>query len=129
MIRRRCDGSGIRVPGLWFLYARATRQGTAADQPELEDRVGTCSSRRFRSSGHRVSWLLTLPGVGLTLAVVIALEVGDVTRFATAEKLASYAGTTPRVHASGGGPDSVPRAPTSTATSSGPTSKRRTRSV
>jgi transposase len=46
--------------------------------------------------------LLTLPGVGLTLAVVIALEVGDVTRFATAEKLASYAGTTPRVHASGG---------------------------
>src|SRR5262249_35405760 len=29
-------------------------------------------------------------------------EVGDVTRFATAEKLAGYAGTTPRVHASGG---------------------------
>ena len=45
---------------------------------------------------------LTVPGVGLTLAVVIALEVGDVARFATAEKLAGYAGTTPRVHASGG---------------------------
>src|SRR5262249_11944941 len=45
---------------------------------------------------------LTLPGVGLTLAVVIALEVGDVTRVATAGKLASYAGTPPRVHASGG---------------------------
>jgi transposase len=49
-----------------------------------------------------IQQLLTLPGVGLTLAVVIALEVGDVTRFATAERLASYAGTTPRVHASGG---------------------------
>jgi transposase len=49
-----------------------------------------------------IQQLLTLPGVGLTLAVVIALEVGDVTRFATAEKLAAYAGTTPRVHASGG---------------------------
>src|SRR5215470_16889827 len=49
-----------------------------------------------------IQWLLTLPGVGLTLAVVIALEVGDVARFATAEKLAGYAGTTPRVHASGG---------------------------
>jgi transposase len=36
------------------------------------------------------------------LAVVIALEVGSVARFATAEKLAAYAGTTPRVHASGG---------------------------
>ena len=46
--------------------------------------------------------LLTLPGVGLTLAVVIALEVGDVARFPTAEKLAAYAGATPRVHASGG---------------------------
>ena len=40
--------------------------------------------------------------MGLTLAVVIALEVRDVARLATAEKLASYAGTTPRVHASGG---------------------------
>jgi transposase len=49
-----------------------------------------------------IQQLLTLPGVGLTLAVVIALEVGDVRRFATAEKLAGYAGTTPRVHASGG---------------------------
>lgn len=49
-----------------------------------------------------IQQLLTLPGVGLTLAVVIALEVGDVTRFATAEKLAAYAGTTPRIHASGG---------------------------
>jgi transposase len=49
-----------------------------------------------------IQWLLTLPGVGLTLAVVIALEVGEVARFATAEKLAGYAGTTPRVHASGG---------------------------
>jgi transposase len=49
-----------------------------------------------------IQWLLTLPGVGLTLAVVIALEVGDVARFATAEKLAAYAGSTPRIHASGG---------------------------
>jgi transposase len=49
-----------------------------------------------------IQLLMTLPGVGLTLAVVIALEVGDVTRFVTAEKLAAYAGTTPRVHASGG---------------------------
>ena len=35
------------------------------------------------------------------LAVVIALEIGDVTRFPTAEKLARYAGCTCRVHASG----------------------------
>jgi hypothetical protein len=46
--------------------------------------------------------LMTLPGVGLTLAVVIALEIGAVTRFPTAEKLARDAGCTCRVHATGG---------------------------
>jgi transposase len=49
-----------------------------------------------------VALLRTIPGVGPTLAVVIALEVGDIARFATAAKLAAYAGTTPRVQASGG---------------------------
>jgi transposase len=49
-----------------------------------------------------MQWLLTLPGVGVILAATIALEIGDVRRFACAERLASYAGTTPRVHASGG---------------------------
>jgi transposase len=48
-----------------------------------------------------IQLLTTVPGNGLTLAVVIALEIGDVTRFPTAEKLASYAGCTCRVHASG----------------------------
>ena len=49
-----------------------------------------------------IQLLMTVRGVGLILAVVIALEVGNVARFATAEKLAAYAGTTPRVHSSGG---------------------------
>jgi transposase len=44
----------------------------------------------------------TLPGVGLILGVVLALEIGDIQRFRCAEHLASYAGTVPRVHASGG---------------------------
>ncbi len=44
----------------------------------------------------------TLPGVGLILASVIVLELGDVSRFPSADRLASYAGTTPRVHSSGG---------------------------
>jgi len=44
----------------------------------------------------------TLPGIGTILSAVIVLEIGTVRRFASAERLASYAGTTPRVHASGG---------------------------
>ena len=39
--------------------------------------------------------------VGLILAATIALEIGEVSRFASHEHLTSYAGTTPRVHASG----------------------------
>jgi transposase len=46
--------------------------------------------------------LMTLPGVGPILGAAMALEIGDVRRFASAERLASYAGTTPRVKSSGG---------------------------
>lgn len=45
--------------------------------------------------------LETLPGVGVILAATIWLEIGEVGRFLSAERLASYAGTTPRVHSSG----------------------------
>lgn len=48
-----------------------------------------------------MQWLETLPGVGVILAATMALEIGDVGRFPSADRLASYAGTTPRVHASG----------------------------
>jgi transposase len=46
--------------------------------------------------------LMSLPGVGVILAATIALEVGEIERFPSAEHLAAYAGTTPRVHSSGG---------------------------
>ena len=45
--------------------------------------------------------LMSLPGIGLILSAVLALEIGQITRFASAPRLASYAGTTPRVQASG----------------------------
>ena len=48
-----------------------------------------------------MQWLMSLPGVGVILAATIALEIGEVSRFLSAERLASYAGTVPRVHASG----------------------------
>ena len=46
--------------------------------------------------------IMSLPGVGFILGIVILLEIGDVQRFASAEHLASYAGAAPRVNASGG---------------------------
>jgi transposase len=49
-----------------------------------------------------VRLLKSMPGVGDILAATIYLEIGDVTRFASAAHLAAYAGLTPTVHASGG---------------------------
>lgn len=46
--------------------------------------------------------LMTLPGVGPILAIVISLEIGQIERFPSAQHLASYGGTVPRVKSSGG---------------------------
>jgi len=46
--------------------------------------------------------LMSLPGVGPVLAITVALEVGDVSRFPDCQHLASYSGTVPRVSSSGG---------------------------
>jgi transposase len=49
-----------------------------------------------------LGFLITLPGVGFILAVVILSEIGDIARFPSTSHFASYAGTFPRVHACGG---------------------------
>jgi transposase len=48
----------------------------------------------------RVKTLRTLPGVGEFTALVLLAEIGDITRFASARKLASWAGLTPTVRGS-----------------------------
>lgn len=60
--------------------------------------------RRMRAAykeTEEVKLLMTMPGVGFILAVVIWQEIGDVSRFGRPEQLASYAGTCPRIHSSG----------------------------
>jgi transposase len=53
------------------------------------------------SPNEETKLLMTMPGVGFILSVVISVEVGDVGRFSGPDRLASYSGTVPRVHASG----------------------------
>jgi len=48
----------------------------------------------------RVQPLLTIPGIGPFIAIMLVLELGDIQRFPTAKHLASYIGLTPRVRAS-----------------------------
>jgi transposase len=48
----------------------------------------------------QVKVLRTLPGVGEFTALVMVAEIGDITRFPSARKLASWAGLTPTVRGS-----------------------------
>jgi transposase len=56
--------------------------------------------RQRARSGPRVRVLTQLPGVGPFTALVILAEIGDVSRFGPARKLASWAGLTPAVRGS-----------------------------
>jgi transposase len=59
---------------------------------------------KLRSSGADhpyVPLLLTVPGVGWVLAFTIAAEIGEISRFASPEKLTGYTGLCPRVRQSG----------------------------
>ena len=87
------------------------------DQPEL--RFYLCSLARSINHMHSElnqleyslgAWckqsedaqlLLTIPGMGVILAVTILAQIGDIKRFPTAARLCSYAGLVPRVYESG----------------------------
>src|SRR6266545_407590 len=68
----------------------------------LQDRIDRLDweIRQRARSDPRVKVLTQLPGVGPFTALVILAEVGDVSRFASARKLASWAGLTPTVRGS-----------------------------
>lgn len=70
----------------------------------IEEHIASFEERMAEifDEDENVRLLRTIPGVGEILSVVIANEVGDVSRFPSAAHLAAYAGTTPSVHESGG---------------------------
>jgi transposase len=85
---------GLRVLEARDTFSKRGRQGLlrCLDQFPQHTRYAT----------EALQWLMSLPGVGFTLAVVIMSEIGDISRFPSAARLASYCGTTPRVQSSGG---------------------------
>lgn len=58
--------------------------------------------REKAKTDERVAWLMTIPGIGEILAMMLLAEIGDLNRFATKEALCSYAGLVPRVRESAG---------------------------
>ena len=105
------DAYAARVrPALLIHIAALPEQAQWASQMMLkqldfiQDQIGQQELRlqQLLVITPQMQLLMSLPGVGLILAAVIVLEIGDINRFASAPRLASYAGTTPRVIASGG---------------------------
>jgi Transposase IS116/IS110/IS902 family len=68
----------------------------------LQGRTGRLDGeiRQRARSDPRVTVLTQLPGVGPFTALVILAEAGDISRFASARQLASWAGLTPTVRGS-----------------------------
>lgn len=50
----------------------------------------------------RVKWLLTIPGIGRTIALLMISEIDDIKRFRSDRKLHAYAGLIPSTRSSGG---------------------------
>jgi transposase len=57
----------------------------------------------FANADRRAVLLDTIPGVAELLALTIAVEIGEISRFASPDKLVSYGRLAPRVHQSGQG--------------------------
>ncbi len=70
----------------------------------LKYEVKTLSSRLKREAGvdPEVKLLMTIPGIGYYLALLIKAEIGNVHRFSSGDHLASYAGLVPSTRSSGG---------------------------
>ncbi len=69
----------------------------------LDGQISSVSSSLRSMSGEdeRAQLLMTMPGVGYYVALLIVSERGDVSRFGSSERLCSYAGLAPRVRDSG----------------------------
>ena len=71
---------------------------TGALAPQIDRLDGEVRARA--KAGPRVGILTALPGVGQFTALGMLAEIGDITRFGSARKLASWAGLTPTVRGS-----------------------------
>ena len=78
------------------------REDCRALLPLLDEQIRRLDDdlRQRWGEDPRVRHLMTLPGVGAFIAIVLVMELGDIHRFPSAKHVASYIGLTPRVRAS-----------------------------
>lgn len=59
------------------------------------------SISRSEAFTESISLLTSVPGIGITTGITFLLEIDDISRFASADQLASYVGLIPMCHSSG----------------------------
>lgn len=69
----------------------------------LEEQIGDVESKldALAKGDERVTLLTSVPGVGVRTAEVIAVHLGEATRFRSANEVSAYAGLVPRQYQSG----------------------------
>src|SRR5439155_822512 len=104
----------IEASGTWWWLVDLLEE--LGHQPVLSNPKQTKAIAAARLKNHRVDaelvtrWgadarvrrLTTIPGIGPFIAIVLVLELGDIERFASAKRVASYVGLTPRIRGSAG---------------------------
>jgi transposase len=102
---RRPDGlSMLERAGVPEVWRRSVNECLALID-FLDARIAPLEAelRPFAHADPRAVLLDTIPGVAELLALTIAVEIGEISRFACPEKLVSYGRLAPRVHQSGDG--------------------------
>ena len=101
-----------RADGLWLLERAGVPEVWRRSVSEcltvidfLDARIAPLEAelRPFAKADPRAVPLDTIPGVAELLALTLAVEIGEISRFASPEKLVSYGRLAPRVHQSGDG--------------------------
>jgi transposase len=89
---------GLHLPASYAARIGSLRRLMELLEFEIDVFGGLVRARLTTDAGYRA--VQTIPGVGPVLGAVFVAEIGDVTRFATAPQLASWAGLTPKHHES-----------------------------
>lgn len=67
----------------------------------LNDEIGSVNSQIANNDSEEIRLLMSIPGIDYYSAVLICSEIGDISRFPSHNKLASWAGLVPSMHQSG----------------------------
>ena len=89
---------GLDLPGPYAARIASLRRVMDLLDFEIDVFTGLARGRLARDPGFAA--VQTLPGIGPILGAVLVAEIGDVTRFGSADQLTCWAGMTPKHHES-----------------------------